>query len=131
MSRIVLLLGCCLALVFAWPVDAATRKISDLSAQQIAALEESEQRLAAYDHALQSLDDSRLRRKIGSSDYATRKNALIILICDEAQFQNAVLTKDSNKPEPTTEDVLSTIAKSSEAVFDYALQIVPHFFAGR
>jgi hypothetical protein len=131
MPRVGLILGCSLIIAFALPANAAMRKFNDLSAQQVAALQNSEQRLIAYDHALQSLEDRHLRRKVDARAYETRKDELLALICDEAQFQNAVLTKDTNKEEATTEEILSDIVRYSEVASFYALQVAGGLFNGR
>jgi hypothetical protein len=63
--------------------------------------------------------------------YEKRKDELLALICDEAQFQNAVLTKDTNKEEATTEEILSDIVRYSEVASFYALRVAGGLFNGR
>ncbi len=77
---------------------AATVAFRDLTPQQTAALDASQERLTAFDHALQMLDQRYARNRISLSDYRYQERDLLGFIANEADFQNAILHKD--RPDP-------------------------------
>jgi ABC-type uncharacterized transport system fused permease/ATPase subunit len=88
------LAGCVLALFISLPAFAATVAFKDLSAQQIAALDASQQRLGEFYRALQILDARRARGKLLKQDYRRQQHELVGFIANEAEFQNAILHKE-------------------------------------
>jgi hypothetical protein len=91
-------------------VKARVRSLNDLSALQIAALQESEQRLATFDLRLQELDHAHRVGKISFRTYSRKSKELTDLIADEAEFQDCILTKQSDLPEKA-DKVLATVGK--------------------
>lgn len=90
--------GCLVFLLAALPVSAATVPLRDLTPQQVAALDDSQERLGTFDRALQALDARRARHKISLRDYRFQEHELLAFIANEADFQNAILHKDRTDP---------------------------------
>jgi len=73
---------------------ATVKSYDDLSAVQISALQESNERLDTFDKRLVILDDKLARGKVHVAEYKRRADELTSLIREESQFQNAILIKD-------------------------------------
>jgi hypothetical protein len=89
------LAGCLAVFFIAVPASASTNSWNDLSAQQVAALDASQQRLGEFDRALQILDRRHARGQLSRQDYQMQQHELVGFIANEADFQNAILHKDS------------------------------------
>ncbi|MCE0499286.1 MAG: hypothetical protein LV481_15205 [Methylacidiphilales bacterium] len=92
---------------------ATVRTIDELSAMQISALQESDQRLDVYDGQLQKLDDAYAKGKIHRAAYEKQTKSLVALIRDESEFQNAILIKDP-KIKVMAQNLLDNIQKALE-----------------
>jgi hypothetical protein len=90
----------------------AVKSYDDLSAMQIAALQESEGRLVQDDRVLEALQSDLLHRQISRRDFAVQEREVVACIGDEAAFQNSVLRKQSDFP-AKSQAVLRTIGKYS------------------
>jgi hypothetical protein len=87
----------------------------DLSAMQISALQESNERLDVYDRQLQKLDADYAKGKIRRSVYDRETRDLVALIREESEFQNAILIKDP-KIKVMAQHLLETIQKVAEGM---------------
>jgi hypothetical protein len=108
------LAGCFLTLLAAFPASAATVAFRDLSPQQVAALDASQNRLATFDRALQTLDARRARQRISLRDYNYQEHDLLAFIANEADFQNAILHKDATDPFMLSSDQCDKIGEGCE-----------------
>ncbi len=95
-----------------------TRALKDLSPQQAAALNLSEDRLATFDRALQVLDERRARHLVSAREYEFQRNDLVGFIANEAQFQNAILVKESVPFELFPEKVVQGLEEAA-AILGY------------
>ena len=93
---------------------AMVKTYDDLSAVQISALQESNERLDTFDKQLMELDDKLARRKIHAVEYKRQADELTSLIAEESQFQNAILIKDP-KIKVMAQHLLDNIQKAFEA----------------
>jgi hypothetical protein len=91
------LAGCLVALFLGVTAGAHTKSWKDLDGQQIAALQASQQRLGEFDHALRILDQRRARGRVSRQDYQFQQHQLVGFIANEADFENAILHKDSGE----------------------------------
>jgi hypothetical protein len=109
------LAGVLVSLFVMLPASAATVSFRDLTAQQIAALDASQQRLATFDRALQALDQRRARRDISLKEYKYQEHDLLAFIANEADFQNAILHKDRTDPFTLSSDQSDKLKDGCEA----------------
>ncbi|MCE0523521.1 MAG: hypothetical protein LV480_11495 [Methylacidiphilales bacterium] len=89
------------------------KSYDDLSAVQVGALQESNERLDAFDKQLMELDDKLAKGKIHVAEYKKRADELTSLIAEESQFQNAILIKDP-KIKVMAQHLLDNIQKAIE-----------------
>jgi len=113
------LTGCLAVILTFWTVIAFTgcatvKTYDDLSAVQISALQESNERLDIFDKRLQELDNQLADRKIHAAAYKRQADELTSLIAEESQFQNAILIKDP-KIKVMARHLLDNIQKAIEA----------------
>ena len=94
---------------------AAVKSYDDLSATQIMALQESEGRLLNDDRILQALGNDLKNKRVSREDFSHQDLELVACIREEAELQNAILTKQSTFPEHA-HAVLLTIGKYSVAI---------------
>jgi hypothetical protein len=89
------IVGCCLSVFILEPDALATsiKSLGELNAQQAVALEDSQQRLLLFDRELQVVESQRMRRQINRQEFERKQSELVNVIADEAEFQNALLTK--------------------------------------
>lgn len=99
---------------------AAVKSLQDLTVTQTLALQESENRLIADDRILQALENDRKNKKISAKDFAWQSHDLIAYIGAEAQFQNAILTKQHAFP---SVDLPEGAVKVLRTIGKYTLQI--------
>jgi predicted aminopeptidase len=104
----------CLAVILAFTGCATVKTYDDLSAVQISALQESNERLDTFDKRLQELDNQLATRKIRAAAYKRQADELTSLIAEESQFQNAILIKDP-KIKVMARHLLDNIQKAIEA----------------
>ena len=93
---------------------ATVRTLDDLSAVQISALQESNERLDTFDKRLMDLDARFANKKIHVAAYKRQSTELTSLIAEECQFQNAILIKDP-KIKVMAQHLLVNIQKAFEA----------------
>jgi hypothetical protein len=108
--------------------EAKIKSFQELSATQIMALQESENRLATFDRDLQDLEREREYKEISLREFAWQRRDLVAYIGAEAQFQNSILTHETTFPEgPELSDqavaVLRTVGKYSIEVPGYVLDV--------
>jgi len=108
--RTILVLGISLALSGC----ATVKTLDDLSAVQISALQESNERLDTFDKQLMQLDAKLARKKVHTAAYKRQADQLTALIAEECQFQNAVLIKDP-KIKVLAQELLDNIQKAVDA----------------
>ena len=84
----------CLLCVLVLASCATVKSYDDLSAVQISALQESNERLDAFDKRLMELDHQLASREIHAAAYKRQADELTSLIAEDCQFQNAILIKD-------------------------------------
>jgi hypothetical protein len=111
---------------------ASVRSFDHLTLNEKMALEESERRVAVYDHELLTLDHDRARHKIMTDDYRWRSEQLTTILREESLFQNAILVRSSDLPE-RARDLLETLQHAALAVpvgIGYVVGICPQFFLG-
>ena len=101
----------------------------DLSAVQISALQESDQRLDVFDQRLKELDDKLAKGKIHIAAYKRQADALTSLIAEESQFQNAILTRDP-KINEMADHLLNNIGKVVEIAFALAPRLAIAVLSG-
>lgn len=113
-------------------LHASVKSFDDLSSTQILALQDSEQRLQTYDHALQALEVARTNHKISRQEYGYEEHDLTAFIAAEASFQNAILIKDKSGSAGAAVDaseVMQNVGKYAAMVACGALKIGLAFLA--
>jgi len=110
------LAGCLAVLLLAAPADARTKSWKDLDGPQIVALQASQQRLDEFDRALQILDQRRARGRLSRQNYQFQQHQLVGFIANEADFQNAILHKDSAEAFILSREQLENLTNACGAV---------------
>jgi len=107
-----------LGLIIPLSAHGATRPLRDLKIGERTKLQESEQRMAVYDRALQALDSARAKGRISRQEYSYEQRDITAFIGAEARYQNDLLKKTSTFPEDARE-VMQNIAKYAVLVPAY------------
>ena len=106
------------------PCRASTIKsLNDLSIGERMDLQESENRVIAWDRTLQTLDDSLKHKKISRQDFDYQCRDITAYIAAEAELQNTLMTKGGFEMPEGPAKVLRTVGKYSLIGGEYVLQI--------
>jgi hypothetical protein len=131
MKRIAIFLAAVLLFSAAFPAQAKIRHESDLTTDEVLALQRSEQRLVTYDHALDQLDANRWHRKMSRTQFEFEQRQLVAFIGCEARYQNDILIDDRPFPPEDAREVMENIAKyavmAAEVIGYVAVRIAPAF----